>query len=174
MPLPSPTAAPGESCKIFGYSVGGLIALETARQLAATGHEAVLVGTLDTGLPSVAVAPENFVETLSMACRVISLDPPPGLAAIDSVGGQILGVSRRAVAARLLPAGFATAYVRAMADTYVFNGEAADAYLPIAHLGPVATLFTSSVKPYGIGTFGERSRRTSSRKKSSKSITWRS
>jgi thioesterase domain-containing protein len=130
---------PGGPYEIFGYSLGGLIALETARQLTALGREVTLVGLLDTAPPTVAVAPETVAVTVSLVARGLGLPPPA-----DAGDDPVLELSRHAVEARVLPAGLAVAYIRAMVATYTRNGEAADAYRPPPYHGPVALLFTET------------------------------
>ncbi len=67
---------PDGPCEVLGYSLGGLVALETARQLALAGREVALVGILDTAPPTVPVAPENTSVALSLISRGLGLEPP--------------------------------------------------------------------------------------------------
>ncbi|MET8045513.1 thioesterase domain-containing protein [Micromonospora sp. NPDC005215] len=133
---------PDGPCEILGYSIGGLVALETARQLAMVGREVALVGILDTAPPTVPVAPENTSVTLALISRGLGLEPPfdPGTVGTDSE--LIAGLSARAVEARILPASLAFDYVSAMVRTYTSNGQAADRYRPPAYRGRTAVLFT--------------------------------
>ncbi|MBY8870517.1 hypothetical protein K7640_01515 [Micromonospora sp. PLK6-60] len=133
---------PDGPCEIFGYSLGGLVALETARQLTMAGREVALVGIIDTAPPTVPVAPENTSVALSLVSRGLGLDPPFDPATVGEEPELIAMVSARAVEARILPAGLAFDYVSAMVRTYLRNGRAADRYRPPAYHGPTAILFT--------------------------------
>ncbi|MFF0151913.1 thioesterase domain-containing protein [Micromonospora sp. NPDC005203] len=133
---------PDGPCEILGYSLGGLVALETARQLVMTGREVTLVGILDTAPPTVPVAPENTSVALSLISRGLGLRPPFDPATIGTDPELIAMLSVRAVEARILPASLAFDYVSAMARTYTANGQAADRYRPRAYRGRAAVLLT--------------------------------
>ncbi|MFD0971402.1 thioesterase domain-containing protein [Plantactinospora endophytica] len=133
---------PDGPCEILGYSIGGLVALETARQLTMAGREVALVGILDTAPPTVPVAPENTAVTLALISRGLGLEPQfdPGTVGTDSE--LIAMLSARAVEARILPAALAFDYVSALVRTYTSNARAAEHYRPSAYHGRAAVLLT--------------------------------
>ena len=133
---------PDGPCEIFGYSIGGLVALETARQLTMAGREVSMVGILDTAPPTVPVAPESTSVALSLVSRGLGLEPPFDPATVGTESELIAMLSARTIEARILPASLAIDYVRAMVRTYMGNGQAADRYRPSAYHGPTAILFT--------------------------------
>jgi len=128
---------PSGPCEIFGYSLGGLVALETARQLVTLGREVTLVGLLDTAPPTVPVAPETLAVAASLVARGLGLEPAAALFTED----PILELSQRAIDARVVPSGLAVSYIKAMVETYIRNGKAADAYRPPVYHNPAALLF---------------------------------
>jgi amino acid adenylation domain-containing protein len=81
-------------CRIIGYSSGGVVAWEIARQLAASGRDVELLGLVDTYAPGVfrrpvdrsSAAPRKrqlehqsvFIRALHGLCRRLGLAPPGG------------------------------------------------------------------------------------------------
>jgi thioesterase domain-containing protein len=133
---------PDGPCEVVGYSLGGLVALETARQLARSGREVALTGILDTAPPTVPVAPENTSVALSMISYILGLKPPFDPQTVGTDSELISLLSLRAVEARVLPSSLAFDYVSAMVRTWTWNGQAADSYRAPAYHGPTAILFT--------------------------------
>jgi len=137
------TAQPTGPYEVVGYSMGGLIAFEVARQLTAGGRAVGLTGILDTAPAGVPVPEVGTAQALGLISRAIGFQPPyqgdPGLPEGELVAAFLAEAVRR----RVLPAAFTAADLRPMIDVYAVNGQAGSSYRPAGpYPGPLRCLFT--------------------------------
>ncbi len=137
------TAQPDGPYEVVGYSLGGLIAFEVARQLAAAGRPVALVGILDTAPPGEPVPQVDLAQSLGLISRAVGFQPPyegdPDLPDDEQVAAFLAEAVRRGV----LPAAFTAADLKPMIDVYAVNGQAGSAYRPVTgYPGSLRCLFT--------------------------------
>lgn len=136
--------------EVVGYSMGGLIAFEMARQLTLGGERVALAGMLDTVPPGKVVAPIETAGALSLVSRAIGLFPPFEPEDPDRPDDELLEEFRAAAVAKgVLPEKFRARDLRPMIDIYTVNGQAANDYRPrSAYPGDLHCLFTESAGLY--------------------------
>lgn len=137
------TAQPDGPYEVVGYSLGGLIAFEVARQLAAAGRPVALAGILDTAPPGEPAPQVDLPQALGLISRAVGFQPPyqgdPGLPDDEQVTAFLAEAVRRGV----LPAAFTPADLKPMIDVYAVNGLAGSAYRPTTgYPGDLHCLFT--------------------------------
>ncbi|MFF2044095.1 thioesterase domain-containing protein [Kitasatospora sp. NPDC058170] len=128
--------------EILGYSMGGFIAFEMARQWEARGERVALVGLLDTDPPHTQQDPLSTGQALGLLSRAVGLSTP--FTAPDGAPHDELldGFLRRAVAERRLPVSFRAEDLKPLVDIYGINGNACARYDPDAVFGSIDCLFT--------------------------------
>ncbi|MFI6404038.1 thioesterase domain-containing protein [Streptomyces sp. NPDC050548] len=117
----------GVEWNLIGYSMGGLLAYETARRLRERGERVGLVGLLDTRITVEPSGDPDFA-LRALLWRGLKLDLD-----IDWLRGldpdtRAAELVRRAVAAGTMPADFDADRLRRMIDMYQFNLDALAAY----------------------------------------------
>ncbi|QES14266.1 hypothetical protein DEJ45_18955 [Streptomyces venezuelae] len=143
----------GAEWNLIGYSMGGLLAYETARRLTARGERVGLVGLLDTRITvSPSGDPDFALRALLWRGLKLELDidwlrglPPEERAAV---------LVERAVAAGTMPADFDADRLRRMIDMYQFNLDALAAYEVKPYDGTV-TVFRVTDRSMEDGTLPE-------------------
>jgi thioesterase domain-containing protein len=137
------TAQPTGPYEVVGYSLGGLIAFEVSRQLAARGLPVALTGILDTAPAGVPVAEINTAEALGLISRAVGFQPPYEGDPARPDDALVADFLAAAVARGVLPAAFTVDDLRPMIDVYAVNGQAGNAYRPATpYPGAVRCLFT--------------------------------
>jgi thioesterase domain-containing protein/acyl carrier protein len=140
---------PGGPWQLAGYSMGGLIAFEVARQLSSSGEEVGFLGLFDTLAPSNDSAPP--LETMrERGLRNVSRDVLRIEIDIDWLMSlprdrQIQVLLERGVAAGTLPADYDSEHVRRLLDIRIHNRVATAAYIPQPFSGTV-TFFSASTQ----------------------------
>ncbi|MET0625041.1 MAG: thioesterase domain-containing protein, partial [Pyrinomonadaceae bacterium] len=138
---------------VGGWSMGGVVAFEMARQLEAAGERTALLALLDTDAPGTEgeTVPSDedalllgFAHDLGLAVDRLDLD---GLGGLDSEA-RLARLWERASAAGLLPPEVGLADVRTLLDVFKANVRAREAYAPSAYGGEV-TLFAASERGAG-------------------------
>lgn len=134
---------PGGPWHLIGYSMGGVLAVEAARRLAAAGEEVGLVGLLDTN------SRIDIDEDTDYATRILIRF---GLRLADVDVESLLALDPEArtrrllalgVAAGTLPADYDVARLRCMLEMYRHNGTALASHEIRPYPGPVV-LFRAS------------------------------
>ncbi|MGW0771833.1 non-ribosomal peptide synthetase [Streptomyces sp. NPDC002676] len=131
-----------ETPKIFlGYSLGGVLALETARRLRDSGYDSPAVVLIDAvpyfpPVDAIESAYQALGNALNMDIDVAALTGLPRHAAIE-------GIRRTAAARELLPALFSLARLATIAEVCEANQEAVNGYRARPFPGEL-TLFRSS------------------------------
>ncbi len=122
---------------LAGWSFGGLIALEMARQLERDGESAGLLALIDSMPPGHDAyrnaTPVSFGRDLAARAGIEPMRRAPELADLpaDAVLASIVEEAR---AARLLPDDSAASTIKALFDVYLANGRAGASYRPAASL----------------------------------------
>jgi thioesterase domain-containing protein len=127
-----------------GWSAGGLVAYEMARQLAGRGQEVALLALFDTAVPDPDQEVPGPRKVLVRLARQLGLDlaDRPGLR--EASADELLAVFvREGRASSLLPAGMGEAELRRQVRLYRGHAEAALAYSPLPYSGCV-TLFRAA------------------------------
>jgi thioesterase domain-containing protein/acyl carrier protein len=136
---------------LFGYSMGGYLAVEVARLLRTAGHEVGMVALLDTSAPDdieerpAATVRANAVRT--MARYVLHLDVdldwlselPPEL--------QVEELLDRAIAAGTLPPDYNSERIRRLLDVRLSNRMALTRYRPLPYPGRVSLFRATEPSP---------------------------
>ncbi|MGD2116639.1 MAG: alpha/beta fold hydrolase, partial [Acidobacteriota bacterium] len=124
---------------LVGSSMGGVVAYEMARQLAADGRRVGLLGLLDTGEPGEAPAPDDRVlfEIEALDHLVGETDPEAVelLRSLDSREERLAHILKAAKSAGALPASFDLDRLRRLMDVVNANGQAMVRYRPQSHGG---------------------------------------
>jgi thioesterase domain-containing protein len=142
-----------------GWSVGGLVAYEMARQLSRRGRETALLALIDSPPPGRIAggpaAPPDDAEVLSalardlggLAGRELPVDPEALRRAPPAERLDLL--LREATGAGALPAGLGSGQVRRLVEVFQANLEAAAAYAPGPAGGspPRAILYQTAERP---------------------------
>jgi thioesterase domain-containing protein len=137
--------------RLGGWSMGGLVAFEMARQLEGEGEEVDLVALIDTLPPAVepALSPVTEEELLAwFALDLARLLRPEGEIAPEELRrlaapGTLDQVARLAHAAGLLPEDFGPAQMRPLFETFAANLRASRAFARRSYSGSVS-LFVSA------------------------------
>lgn len=118
---------PGGPWHLLGYSMGGVLAYETARQLAAAGDEVGLVGLLDTrSVIDMSEDPDFALRALLLRGLRVDVDIDVARAMPPHEREELL--LRKAIEARTVPEDFDAERLRRMVDMYQHNLVALDAY----------------------------------------------
>jgi amino acid adenylation domain-containing protein len=139
--------------RLGGWSMGGLVAFEMARQLEGAGHEVELVAIIDTPPPAAEPRPpatdeelvawfaEDLARLLGHNVAIAAMVPEElhGL----PVAEKLDRVTQLAHEAGLLPKDFGPAQMRPLFATFAANLQASRAYVRRAYSGNV-TLFLSA------------------------------
>ncbi len=119
---------------LVGSSMGGVIAYEMARRLAASGRRVGLLGLLDTGEPGEAPPPDRrgLFEVAALDYLVGGADPDlvARLERLASRDERLAAILAAAQAAGALPAGFDLDRLRRLMDVVDANGQALLRYRP--------------------------------------------
>jgi thioesterase domain-containing protein/acyl carrier protein len=144
--------------QVGGWSFGGLIAFEMARQLKAQGAEVALLALIDTHLPSAvrdgAFDPvrNSYLALLSLfsatqAARLRDrLGPLEGLRAM-APDQRLAHIRDAAVGTGVLPQETTVEWLRMMQAGYQARQEAALRYVPRRYLGPIVLLRAAQSDP---------------------------
>jgi amino acid adenylation domain-containing protein len=134
-----------------GWSMGGVVAFEMARQLQAQGGEVALVALLDSGTPTRAGRPPDELAALDDLARGLGL--PPDRLPLDrdellrrDPEGRLAYVLEQLAKADLLPPEVGLPQVRQIPHVYWANRRAVEEYVPQAYPGRL-TLFRSAESP---------------------------
>ena len=134
--------------RLGGWSMGGLIAFEMARQLAAEGQETELLALIDALPPETATAPatdEELVASFAQdMARLLGSDVGISPEELCSLPEQekLAHVVRLGHTAGLLPADFGLAQIEPLFATFAANLQASRAYAPEPYTGRL-TLWVS-------------------------------
>ncbi|MFF4495329.1 amino acid adenylation domain-containing protein [Streptomyces sp. NPDC001546] len=151
---------PGGRWHVGGYSMGGVIAFEAARQLKAAGEEIGLVALLDTN-PRMDLDPAEDYATRILVTMGLKLDLD--LAELAALGEpeRIRLLLERGIASGALPPDYDEDRLTRMLHAYRHNGEALERHT-IAPLDAETVLFRAedrsadvTEEPYDLG-WGER------------------
>lgn len=128
--------------EVVGYSMGGLIAVEIARIIAAAGDSLGLAVVVDTIAPSVPLSEINLADTLHLISLALGMSPvfygDPAKSRADLINDFA------ASSARLTPhgGGLSLADIERLVGLYSINGSAANRYTPSSIKVPVSCLVT--------------------------------
>ncbi|MFB7380489.1 alpha/beta fold hydrolase [Kitasatospora purpeofusca] len=128
--------------EILGYSMGGFIAFEMARQWETRGERVALTGLLDTDPPHTQQDPLDTRQALGLLSRAVGLSTPFVAADGTPVDELLRDFLRRAAAERRLPESFRVGDLEPLVDIYAINGRACAQYDPDAVFGSIDCLFT--------------------------------
>ncbi|MFD6247047.1 thioesterase domain-containing protein [Streptomyces roseolus] len=117
----------GAEWNLIGYSMGGLLAYETARRLKERGEPVGMVGLLDTRITVERSADPDFA-LRALLWRGLKLDLDVGWLRGLAPQERARELVERAVAAGTMPADFDADRLRRMIDMYQFNLDALAAY----------------------------------------------
>ncbi|MFJ8162334.1 amino acid adenylation domain-containing protein [Streptomyces sp. NPDC096136] len=119
---------PGGPWHVGGYSMGGVIAFEAARQLKAAGEEIGLVALLDTN-PRMDLDPAEDYATRILVTMALKLDVD--LAALGALPEpeRIRQLLEQGIAAGSLPADYDEDRLRRMLEAYRHNGSALERHV---------------------------------------------
>lgn len=118
---------PGGPWHLLGYSMGGVLAYETARQLAAAGEPVGLVGLLDTrSVIDMSEDPDFALRALLLRGLRVDVDIDAVRAMAPAQREELL--LRKAIEAGTVPEDFDAERLRRMVDMYQHNLIALDAY----------------------------------------------
>ncbi|MFE1412141.1 amino acid adenylation domain-containing protein [Streptomyces sp. NPDC058746] len=149
-------AHPGGPWHVGGYSMGGVIAFEAARQLKAAGEEIGLVALLDTN-PRMDLDPTEDYATRILVTMALKLDLD--LAALGGLPEEerIRLLLDQGIAAGSLPADYDEDRLRRMLEAYRHNGSALERHV-IEPLDADVVLFRAedrsadvTEEPYDLG-----------------------
>jgi amino acid adenylation domain-containing protein len=151
---------PAGPYRLGGWSLGGVIAFEMARQLLAAGEEVELLAMLDSS-PKIAGSevPDDVTLLLDIVAYVANLWNKPDLAAsreaLEALDSEVrldfvLGLLRDA---DFLPQGTGRDRLRRALDVYRANGLAVQGYELAPYAGPLI-LFKAEEGPGGPETYG--------------------
>jgi thioesterase domain-containing protein len=138
---------------LCGWSMGGVIAFEVARQLEAQAEEVAFLGLIDSYLPLVEEDLDEralLAEFISSLVGGVETAFSQGYAEMPDITPelQMEYLLREAQQANILPAGVDVAYLGRLFSIFKKNREALALYQPQAYGGPV-TLFQASVLSQG-------------------------
>ena len=134
--------------RLGGWSMGGLIAFEMARQLAAEGQETELLALIDALPPETADAPATVEELVASfaqdMARLLGSNAGISPEELRSLPEQekLAHVVRLGQTAGLLPADFGLARIEPLFATFAANLQASRAYVPEPYTGRL-TLWVS-------------------------------
>ena len=143
-------AQPVGPIDLAGHSYGALLAFELARQLAAQGRKVRFLGLIDNAAPTgVPAAERDDCGWLDyIALRIGKLAQVPielGDEGRGDYAARLSALTKRLIAAQLLPAGVGSDSLARFVDLYRANAIAAGRYRPQALAAPVrATLFVAA------------------------------
>jgi thioesterase domain-containing protein len=140
-----------------GWSMGGVVAFEVARRLAARGESTALLALVDARWPPAAPAENDeplpdaqarvriFAEDTRRAAGRDEID----LAAVSALGEeeQLAAFHRQAIRAGLFPASFGLDDVRRLYRVFTANLQALRAYRPEPYGGPAALFLAGDDLP---------------------------
>jgi thioesterase domain-containing protein len=140
--------------RLAGWSLGGVVALEVARRLAAAGERIELLALIDTASPVLwRRQPEEdeagLVGSFALDLARLTGVPVPAvdLAGLDEAGALSL-VLAEGQAAGVLPPGLEPSELRRLFERYRANRRALARYEPVPYPGE-AMLFRSRERPAG-------------------------
>ncbi|MEV7521234.1 amino acid adenylation domain-containing protein [Streptomyces sp. NPDC091371] len=119
---------PGGPWHLGGYSMGGVIAFEAARQLKAAGEEIGLVGLLDTN-PRMDLDPNEDYATRILVTMALKLDLDLAELGAMPEPERIRYLLEQGVAAGSLPADYDEDRLRRMLEAYRHNGSALERHV---------------------------------------------
>jgi thioesterase domain-containing protein/acyl carrier protein len=140
--------------RLGGWSMGGLIAFEMARQLERDGHRPSLVALIDT-LPPAAeplppLAEEELVAWFALdLSRLLGHDvgiSPEELRLLPA-RERLASWTQLAEAAELLPEGFGLAQIEPLFETFAANLQASRSYVPEPYSGSLTLWFSEQTVP---------------------------
>ncbi|MET9363831.1 thioesterase domain-containing protein [Streptomyces sp. NPDC006632] len=143
----------GAEWNLIGYSMGGLLAYETARRLKERGERVGLVGLLDTRIVVEAGADPDFA-LRALLWRGLKLEVDVDWLRSLTPEERAKELVERAVAAGTMPADFDADRLRRMIDMYQFNLDALAAYRIEPYDGTV-TVFRVTDRSMEDGTLPE-------------------
>jgi len=131
--------------RLGGWSMGGLIAYEIARQLTAAGEQVEVLALIDTELPQAGRASSSREEAaiaLEFASDLAGLLQAPLFMDAAELGGlsadeALAALFERARAARTLPPGLELAEIQLRFKIFRRNWHAIHAYVPLPYSGEV-------------------------------------
>jgi thioesterase domain-containing protein len=143
---------PDGPCLLGGWSLGGLVAFEMARQLQQAGRTVALLALLDVGAreEDARHPAEQFLEDLA---RQFGREAPPSAWRFPDLprdrsltDEQWAGVLEQARIAELVPPDMGALQMRDLSRVFMANARAAEAYAPPAYGGRVV-LFKAGERP---------------------------
>ena len=132
---------------LAGWSFGGRVAFEMARQLREAGEETAFLGMLDTGLVTPPHQPEK--DDAALLLEVVG-DVPMDLDELRQAADPVAALVERAREAGLLPLNFAPAAARRILELVKAHLRIARTDRPQPYLGPV-TFFAAAEQPLEAG-----------------------
>jgi amino acid adenylation domain-containing protein len=135
-----------------GWSMGGVVAFEMARQLAAAGHEVPIVFLIDCSLPDgkrVSDAFDDRDSWIAFAADLARTKGPDAKALLDDLRGLEAGLFRdgtfeRAIARSDFAAEIGPDRLRRLHDVFRANRMALDSYQPGSYQGRVVLILAAS------------------------------
>jgi thioesterase domain-containing protein len=138
--------------RLAGWSMGGVVAYEMARQLAAAGERVELLALLDTLSPVVWAAEPALSEVDLAAAFAFDVARLSGVAVPDvdlsgfDLEGALALILKLGREAGVLAPGVEPAELRRLFDRFRANRRALATYQPLPYAGP-ATLFRAAERP---------------------------
>ena len=137
-----------------GWSMGGVVAFEMARQLQSQGQMVAMLALLDSALPDEDFPAEDeatFLYHFAYDLGLFSILPADSSIEFQqlSFDDQLAGVLSRAISADLVPADINFAEFRGLFEIFKSNIQALHNYAPQKYAGRI-TLFTAS-EPFDSG-----------------------
>lgn len=150
------TVQPEGPYRLGGWSSGGVIAFEMARQLQASGDVVELLALFDSGCPQgIETVDEKAVFKSIANAFVNTAAQKLSLSADDfedfDLDGRLALLEERARAANLLPADVGTSHYRTAIDMLSLNTLAIMRYAPAPYSGPVLLLRVADNRPTDLG-----------------------
>jgi thioesterase domain-containing protein len=137
-----------------GWSMGGVVAYEMARQLQSSGHEVALLTLLDSRIPTAAERFEVADEVSLIVNFASDLGVPLGRLGLSrrnvrqlDVDERLAFILREAKAARVIPQDIELAFIRTFFATFRENALAMCAYAPQPYPGRVTLFKAEAVSP---------------------------
>jgi thioesterase domain-containing protein len=139
------SARPDGPYGVCGWSSGGIVAYETARQLAASGGQISLLALIDAAVPG----PDQSFDERDLLPMLKLMFPAEDAAAIDRLGQlspqeQLEYFQGRAELAQIVMVGAGAAQAKAIYEVFQANVNAVLAYRPLPYEGRLTVLRASS------------------------------